>query len=233
MSDSKIVRQIDKPETSDNASYALSFSSDRFSWVASANYNRIKNFATLTAHQDDPSGSCLACVTIFNSAPDPVTVKGLDWVGTYQATASTALSLGLEKFNYDFTPGTLNFARPEQRVYVTVDSNVGGWDLTGKLTWTGRQNLAKFYDYAGTQQYNLDGTPKPDWSSSFSVVDVRAEYRFDKHYSAFFGADNLFDYQQAKHDSYLWVDSAGNLDVTHIWGPNRGRYIYAGVRMAL
>ena len=233
LANTKIVRQIDKPETSDNVSYALSYASDRFSWVASANYNRIHHFATLTPDQPDPAGSCADCATIFGSAPQPVTVKGVDWVGTYQITPSTALSLGAEKFSYDFAPGTLSFARPESRVYATVDSNFGPWDLTAKLTWTGRQNLAKFYDYADTQRYNLDGTPKPDWSPSFYVMNVRAEYRFDKRYSAFVGVDNLFDYQQAKHDSYLWVDQTGALDVTHIWGPLIGRYVYAGVRVSL
>jgi outer membrane receptor for ferrienterochelin and colicins len=232
LADSRIVRNITRPETSDNLSYAFSYSSDLVSWVASANYNRIKNFATLTPGQPDPLGGP-GTVTIFDSAPDPVTVKGVDWVGTYQLTPGTALSVGAEKFHYDFTPGTLNFARPESRAYLTLDSDINAWSLTSKLTWTGRQNLAKFYDYAGTQQYNLDGTPKPDWSPSFTVVDVRAQYHISKRYALFFGADNLFDYQQAKHDSYLWTDSAGNLDVTHIWGPQIGRYVYAGVRMDL
>jgi outer membrane receptor for ferrienterochelin and colicins len=31
----------------------------------------------------------------------------------------------------------------------------------------------------------------------------------------------------------LWVDATGGFDVTHIWGPNRGRFIYGGVKFAL
>ncbi|HTN94294.1 MAG TPA: TonB-dependent receptor [Gallionella sp.] len=232
LADRYIVRDITEPETSDNVSYALSYAADRISWVASANYNRIHNMAMLTPGQPDPlGGPC--CVTIFNSSPDPVTVKGVDWVGTYQVTPGTAMTLGAEKFHYDFTPGTLNFSRPETRAYLTLDSDIRAWELTARLTWTGQQNLAKFYDYVDTQQYNLDGTPKLDWSPSFTVVDVRAQYRINRRYAAFFGADNLFDYQQAQHDSYLWTDSAGNLDVTHIWGPQIGRYVYAGMRMDL
>jgi len=45
--------------------------------------------------------------------------------------------------------------------------------------------------------------------------------------------DNVFDYQQSDHDGMLWIDAAGTVDVTHIWGPNRGRYIYGGVRFEL
>lgn len=232
LADSRIIRQISKPETSDNLGYALSYSSDRFSWVASANYNRIKNFATLSSGQPDPQGGPLT-VTLFSSASAPVVVKGIDWVGTYQLTPTTALSLGLEKTAYTFTPGTLNFARPTERIYLAADVDIGDWDLSGKLTWTGSQDLKKFYDYANTPRYNLDGTPKADRSPSFFVADVRAQYRINKRYSAFAGIDNLFDYQQAKHDSFLWQDSKGNIDVTHLWGPTRGRYVYTGLRIEL
>jgi len=249
LADGLIVRQISKPEISDNASYALSYSSDRFSWVASANYTKIKNFAMLSAGQCDPAdAACVASVaagtgvapsagfstaTLFTSAPDPVTFRTVDWVGTYQATPSTALSLGLEKNSYAFVPGTLAFSRPGERVYLQANSEFGGWDITARATWTGRQNLAKFYDYVDNQRFNLDGSAKPDWSPSFSVVDVRAQYRIDKRFAAFVGSNNLFDYQQAKHESYLWVDSAGSIDVTQIWGPNIGRTVYAGIRADL
>lgn len=249
LADGKIVRQITRPEISNNASYALSYSSDRFSWVGSANYTQIRNFATLSAGQCDPAdAACLAGVaagggvaasagfttaTLFGSAADPVTFRTLDWIGTYQVTPGTALSVGAEKNAYAFTPGTLAFSRPAERLYFQANSQSGGWDLTAKLTWTGSQDLRKFYDYADTPRFNLDGTPKPDKSPSFSVVDVRAQYRIDRRYSAFFGSNNLFDYRQSKHDSFLWVDSAGNIDVTQIWGPVIGRTVYAGLRVEL
>ena len=230
LADDYIVRKIDKPEISDNVSYALNFASDRFSWVGSANYNRIHNFATLTPGNVDSNGSTY---TLFAASPEPVTIRGIDWTGTYQLTSATSVSLGTERFSYSFSPGTLKFVRPKERVYLTVESTVASWELSGKLTWTGPQDLARFYDYADVQQYNLDGTPKPDKSPAFSVVDLRAQYRFNKRYSAFVGVNNLFNYQQATHDSFLWLDSSGNMDVTHIWGPNIGRQFYVGVRASL
>lgn len=232
LADSRIVRSISAPERSDNLSYALSYATDRFSWLASANYSRIKNMARLTPGQPDPLGGPLT-VTLFDSSPDPVTIRGLDWSGTWQVLSQTALTLGLEKFNYDFKPGSLNFARPEERAYLGLDSDFGPWDITAKLTWTGAQDLARFYDYAGTQRYNLDGSPKPNRSPVYSVLDVRAEYRFDRRLSAIVGVNNLGDYQQARHDSYLWLDAQGNLDVTQIWGPNIGRQIYLGIKVNL
>jgi outer membrane receptor for ferrienterochelin and colicins len=230
LADSKIVRVINKAETSDNVSYALNYVSENFSWVASLNYNRINNMARLTPNIDDGNGGTY---TLFDASSDPVTIKGIDWVGTVKLTSTLAVSLGLEHFDYDFTPGALTFARPNDRAYLLLDYDYGAWDLMGRVTWTGSQDLAKFYNYATTQQYNLDGTVKRNTSPDFLVADMRAAYRWDKTYSGFIGVNNVFDYQQSQIDSYLWTDAAGNMDVTHIWGPNLGRQVYAGVRMSL
>ncbi len=230
LADSKIVRVINKAETSDNASYALSYASEGFSWIASLNYNRINNMARLTAGVDDGNGGTY---TLFDASPDPVTIKGIDWVGSIKLTDTLSTSIGLEHFDYEFTPGSLTFARPNDRVYWLLDYDHGGWDLMGRVTWTGPQDLAKFYNYADTQQYNLDGTPKRNTSPDFVVTDVRAAYKWNKTYSGFVGVNNLFDFQQSQVDSYLWTNGAGEMDVTHIWGPNLGRQVYAGVRMSL
>lgn len=93
--------------------------------------------------------------------------------------------------------------------------------------------MKRFYDYAGTQRYNFDGTPKMNTSPSFWTVDLRGEYKFNKQWNGFFGIDNVFDYKQADKESFLWVDGAGTLDLTQVWGPNRGRLVYAGVKFAL
>ena len=100
-------------------------------------------------------------------------------------------------------------------------------------TWTGPMDLARFYDYANNPRYNLDGTPKMNRSPAYWVFDVRGEYRFDKRWATYLGADNLLDYKQSDKESMLWVDSSGKIDVTQIWGPNRGRFIYAGVKFFL
>jgi len=94
------------------------------------------------------------------------------------------------------------------------------------------QNLAKFCDYADTQRYNLDGTPKADKSPSFWVVDARASYQWNRTFSTYLGINNIFNYQQTRKDSYLWLDRDGNLDVTQVWGPNIGRTFIAGVKVS-
>ena len=101
-----------------------------------------------------------------------------------------------------------------------------------RATWTGSQDMGKFY-YRDEQHYNFDGSAKPDKSPAFWAVDARVQYAIDKRWAVFAGVDNLFDYKQSDHDGMLWIDAAGTVDVTHIWGPNRGRYVYGGVRFEL
>lgn len=225
-----IVRKIDKLEVSYNASYALAYSADRLSFVASANYNKIKNAALLDPSQVDAGGNP---ITLFTSAVNPFTVKGVDLNLTYKITSNLDGTLGLEKTKYQFDPGVLIFARPEEKVYLRLDYNQGPLDLFVRSTWSGRQDLAKFHDYANNQRYNFDGTKKADKSPSFWVTDLRAEYRANKNWSGYLGVDNILDYQQIDKDSFLFIDATGGVDVTNIWGPNRGRFIYSGLKFEL
>ncbi len=108
----------------------------------------------------------------------------------------------------------------------------GPLDVFVRATRTGRQDLKKFY-YRAEQHYNFDGSAKPDKSPAFWTVDARIQYAIDKRWAVFAGADNLFDYKQSEHDGMLWINAAGTVDVTHIWGPNRGRFVYGGVRFEI
>ena len=237
-----IVKQIDKPEISTNASYALNYAADRLAWVASLNWNRIDHMAMLDAGQCRPAGGGAIyagpcnpgddSITLFTSAQRPVYVAGADATVTYKWTGNLSTTVGAERFNYRFDPGTLAFARPETRVYLAADYDSGPWDFYAKATWTGPQNLRRFYDYDNNPRYNFDGTPKKDWSPSYWTVDARAEYKLNKTTSLALGADNLFDYKQSDHESFLWVNSRGAQDVTQLWGPSRGRYIYGSLKLS-
>lgn len=236
-----IEKRITEPEISHNASYALSYAGDRQAMVATANYNRLKNVALLDPNKcrpvaggaltDSPCGPGEEKVTLFTSAQKPITVKGVDVSWTYRVTPALTSTLAAERFWYDLDPTeqTLTFVRPEKRAYLTLDYESGPWDGFFRVVWTGSQDLFKFYNQYG-QRFHFDGTPKADRAPAFAWVDLRIAYRFDKRWSAFAGADNLFDYRQVRRDSPLWIDASGAPDVTHIWGPLRGRFLFAGVR---
>lgn len=221
-----IQRDISSPEISRNASYTLSYAADRLSWTGGLNWNVIHHMVMLSP--DATTG-----ITTFSSAPNPVTVKSMDFTLAYKLLPTLDGTAGLEKSHYRFDPGTLAFARPEEKVYLRLDYDSGPWNFMSRATWTGRQDLARFYDYANTPRYNLDGSRKMDKSPSFWVVDLRGEYRLNKQWSFYAGADNLFDFTQGEKESFLWLDGSGGIDVTHLWGPSRGRFIYGGVKFSL
>jgi outer membrane receptor for ferrienterochelin and colicins len=231
----RIDREIRDAEKSDNASYALSWVGDRFDLTVSANYTRIRNFAVLDSGATDPLTG--APITLFTTAPDPVTVQGADIVGSYQAAPGLRLSGGAEAFDYRFAPGTLVFARPDWKAYVSADWALGAWDLSTRLTVTGPSDLDRFHEIDGadpaTWRYNFDGTRKRSRSPTFATLDLRAERRIGARLSVFFGADNVTDYKQIDRENFLWVGFDGGYDVTHIWGPSRGRYVYAGIKAQL
>jgi outer membrane receptor for ferrienterochelin and colicins len=224
-----VDRSQAKAEKSENVSYALNYADDRLAVTASINHTRIKNLA-LFIDDTANSGNFL-----LQPAPSAYTVNNVDVVGTWQATPADAVTVGFERYQYRFNATDMQgslFARPDYRVTLALDHDAGPWDVNLRATFTGPQNLAKFYDYADTQRYNLDGTPKPDKSPTFWVVDARVAYQWNKTVSTYLGVNNIFNYQQAKKDSYLWLDVDGNIDVTHIWGPNIGRTFAAGVKLA-
>ncbi len=210
-------------EKSRNLMYTFDYQDEKWKLLANAHWTRLTNLAYLDVGDTE---------SVLRSATDAVRVKGVDLQAGYQFTKALSASLGLERVFYDFPVGTLAFARPERRAYLTLAFENGPWDAFVRGTWTGRQDLSKFY-YRDTQHYHLDGTAKPDKSPAFWTVDTRIQYAINKRWAVFVGADNVFDYKQSDHSDYLWVNAEGAVDVTHIWGPNRGRFIYGGVRFEL
>ena len=224
-----VDRSRAKPERSRNLSYALNYADDRLAVTASLNHTRIDDLALFI---DDTAGSGNFLLQPARSA---FTVDNADVVGTWQVTPASALTVGFERYRYRFEAidfANSLFARPDYRVTLGLDHDSGPWDLNLRATYTGPQDLAKFYAYADTPRFNLDGTPKRMRSPGFWVVDLRAAYRWNATLSAYFGIANLFDYRQERKESFLWVDRDGNLDVTQLWGPNLGRSAVAGVKVS-
>ena len=225
---SAVDRSQAKAETSENVSYAWSYAGDRLTATVSANHSRIHNLALFVADPGDASR------LLLQPAASAYTVNNLDFAGSWQVTAKNALTLGLERYNYQFNSADFQgslFVRPQERLMLGLDHAEGPWNLNLKATYTGPQDLAKFFDYANNPRFDLNGNPKPDWSPSFWVVDLHANYQVNKSVSAYMGINNLLDYKQASKDSFLWVDQEAALDVSHIWGPNLGRAFSAGVKI--
>lgn len=219
-----VVRNAtDGVEKSKNLMYTFDYQDGDWKFLGNAHYTKLDNLAWLDIG---------AMESVLRSASEPVKVKGFDMQLGYQVSKSLAASIGLETARYDFPVGTLAFARPDRRVYLSADWDSGSWNVFVRATWTGPQDLAKFY-YRDEQRYNFDGSAKPDKSPTFWTVDARIQYAIDKRWAIFAGADNLTDYKQSDHDGMLWINASGTIDVTHIWGPNRGRFVYGGLRFEM
>ena len=225
----RVVRDITDPETSDNVSLAYNYADDTLTWTATYNWTRIDNYALLDTGAVDDTG---AAITLFTSSPDPVTVQSVDVVGSWQATPWLSLSLGGEKAWFDATPGTLSFSRPDWTLYASGDIDIDRWDIFARASVVGPHDVATFYDFANTPRFNFDGTPKENKTDTYTIVDMRISYALTDNLSLFAGGDNLTDFHQADKDSPLWIESEGGVDVTHIWGPMRGRYLYAGIKVS-
>ncbi|UCV12752.1 TonB-dependent receptor [Dechloromonas denitrificans] len=210
-------------EKSKNLMYSFDWQDGDWKFLGNAHYTKLDKLAYLDVG---------ATESVLRSASESVKVKGLDMQLGYQVSKSLAASLGLEAAHYDFPVGTLAFARPDRRIYLTADWDSGPLDIFVRATWTGPQNLKKFY-YRDEQHYNFDGSAKPDKSPAFWTVDTRIQYAIDKRWAVFAGADNIFNFKQSDHDGMLWVNADGAVDVTHIWGPNRGRFVYGGLRFEI
>jgi len=216
-----------KPERSQNASYSLNYASDLFTATTSLNYTRITDMALFV--------NDAANAFVLEPAQHPFIVKSADFEGTWKATPADSFTLGPEFYRYDFNASDASnaalFSRPEYRVSLGYDHDSGPWDFNIRGTFTGPQDLSKWYDYADNPIYNLNGTPKPNWSPTFWVVDTHISYQVNKWLELHAGVNNIFNYQQAKHDSFLFQDPYGNINVTYIWGPNIGRSYTAGVKI--
>jgi outer membrane receptor for ferrienterochelin and colicins len=226
---SRVDRSRAKAETSENLSYALNYSGDRFTGTLSLNHTRIHHLALFVADPADDTA------LLLQPAPSAYTVSNIDFLGTWQVSPRTALTLGAEAYQYDFNTADFQgslFARPDYRLSLAMEHTQGPLNLNLKATLTGPQDLARFYNYADNQRYDLNGQPKSGTSPSFWQVDLHANYQFSKTVSGYLGINNLLDYKQADKDSFLWVDPTGAMDVTHIWGPNLGRAITVGVKLA-
>lgn len=222
----RIVRATHGVEKSRNLMYTFDWQDGAWKFLGNAHLTRLDNLAWLDVNATDPAGNP---VSVLRSADQAVRVRGADAQLGYQFFPWLAASAAVELAHYDFPVGTLAFARPGKRAYFTLSGDAGPWDFFARATWTAPQDLARFY-YREAARYNLDGTLKPDRSPAFWTIDTRVQYAIDRQWAVFAGVDNLTGFRQTRHDGYLWVDGGGRLDVTQIWGPNRGRFTYVGAR---
>ncbi|HER19532.1 MAG TPA: TonB-dependent receptor [Chromatiales bacterium] len=214
---------VDELEKSTSASYALSFDNQRLTSTASVAWNQIENLAALA---EDANG-----VPTLSQLDGKARVVSADLVLGYQLTNHWTAGIGLETFQYnDIFKESFAIAPVEERIRLTADYEGHGWNWNTTLTWIGSRDLTD-YGYEG---FNIAGDPgsvKTTKAPSFYTVDMKLSKELNKTFTAYLGVNNLFDYTQAgDEDTPLFYDADGAYDVGYIYGPLRGRTVYAGVK---
>lgn len=218
---------IDKLEKSTSAGYALSYESPRLTGTLSTAWTRVENLATLEEIGGVP--------TLLNSE-EAGSVVTTDLVVGYQFSPAWSVGASFENFAFDDEyKSTFAIAPVEQRARITVDYAKGGWSVSPAVTWIGSRDLND-YGYEGWNAIDdagnvIESTKKGTDAPAYYTVDLKVAKELDRTFTAYVGVNNLFDYTQAgDEDSPLFYDADGSFDVGYIYGPLRGRVMYAGIK---
>ncbi len=91
--------------------------------------------------------------------------------------------------------------------------------------WYGRQRLP-------STRLNPEEFQRPDYSERYTVVNLQFTW-FQGAFEFYGGCENLFDFRQLQ-PILGWEEPFGPyFDTAFVWGPTRGRELYAGVRYRL
>ncbi len=213
-------------ESSHSGVYSLSYDNKVAAATVSGSWTGIKNLAYI---ENLPSPGRSSLKNDFGY----VTVGSVDALASYQLFTSLQVGAGYEHFFYSQRyKSLLPTAAIEDRARFLADFSHDGWEGNLTVNVIGARDLAP-YNYGN--RFNIwDGTtasaPKGTTAPVWATVDIRVAKKIGDEVSLNFGVKNLFDYTQTKTESPLFFDSAGGFDVLHIWGPLRGRQIYAGLQ---
>ena len=91
--------------------------------------------------------------------------------------------------------------------------------------WYGKQRLTD-------TKRNPDEYKRPDFSNPYAIINAQFTYNFKK-VSVYMGCENIFDFRQLQPIISWQNPFSPYFDTSSVWGPTRGREVYAGVRITL
>lgn len=108
----------------------------------------------------------------------------------------------------------LNFKTSDNKFHVDMN-----------MHWFGEQRLPE-------TSSNPVEFQRPDYSKPYTVYNLQLSYNFKK-IEFYTGCENVFNFRQ-KQPIISWENPYGPyFDTSSVWGPTRGREIYAGVRVRI
>lgn len=221
---------VDKLETSNSARYTLSYSGVKSDVTASISTTQVKNLAMLEERNNVPT----LVSSDFTSQVSHADISGNISLGAHN---HWTLSGTIEAFQYDKNyRQTFAVIPVEQRIRLGVDYAGHGWEGNISGAWIGSRNYSDYPSAEYNQHYNKKNKQdsKGNSSPAYYTVDAKLSKSLSKTFTVYGGVNNLFDYTQTSSgDSPLFYNENNEWDVVHIWGPLRGRVVYAGVTIDL
>jgi outer membrane receptor protein involved in Fe transport len=214
---------IDELERSNSASYTLSFEGERLSASGGLAWTQVENLAAL---DETDSG-----VPVLTQLDEDAEVLVADLALTWRVADQLSLGATLETIDYDDAfKSAFGVVPIEERLILTADWEMAGWDVFASATWVGERNLAAYgtpeaptFDAAGTLPMDTD-------AEAFWTVDLRIAREIGEQWEIYAGATNLLGYTQVEDAQTPLFFDDGAYDVAYIFGPLRGREAYAGIR---
>ncbi|VEE61428.1 Outer membrane cobalamin translocator [Shewanella putrefaciens] len=221
---------IDELERSNSVNYALSYEGERLTSTASIAWTEVEHLAALTTNDHG--------IPLLTQLDEKARVITSDIALGYRLTDDMSLSLTAEHFDYDSVfKSSYAIAPVEKRVSLSMDWDVNDWEIFANLVWIGSRDLADF-GYEGYNRLDANGQVAPSSKKTtdapaYVTLDLKVSYQLNDTLSLYTGVSNLFDYTQAgDEDTPLFYDAEGAFDVGYIYGPLRGREIYAGMKFS-
>ena len=213
--------EVNQPERSKSATYSLSYEAETVTVTASAAHTKVNHLATLS---ETETGT-----PILTQLDETASVTAIDISMNYQVSDNLTINAIAEQYQYDDTFKTsFGIAPIEKRASLSSDFHVNEWEIITSATWVASRDLTD-YGYEGFNDVNAQHA-KPSVADSYVTVDMKVSNKINEVFSVYFGASNLFDYNQAEDmGSPLMFDAEGGYDVVYIHGPLRGRMAYAGL----
>jgi outer membrane receptor for ferrienterochelin and colicin len=217
---------INALEDSLSGNYSLSFEDDRLTTTLSLAHTRVDRLASI-----DETETGVPLLTQIDGSAE---VTAADVVVGFALTDHLTVNAIAERLLYeDAFAATYGVAPVDERYNLALDYERGRWQVYTSATLTGSRDLGD-YGYEG---FNVRGDPdsaKPLQAPAYWFVDLNVGYQFSDRVRLYAGANNLFDYTQVtEEETPLFFDADGAYDVAYIYGPLRGREIYAGLRVSL
>lgn len=217
--------EVDALERSTSLNYALSYMGDALNATTSLAYTNVEHLAALSESD--------AGVPVLAQLEEDANVIVADIVLSYQITDAINLGLTAEHYSYsDEFKQSYGVVPVEKRAILTFDWEVEGFDVFASATWVGSRDLSQYgtpenptFDAAGTM-------PMASTAPAYWTVATRISKQITDNVNIYIGANNLLDYTQVEDMQTPLFFEDGGYDVAYIYGPMRGREVYAGVNVS-